>query len=345
MRLRIPKLSRWRVLAALGVLVALVVALCIAAEATMLRMPGRSYPGARPPLTDVQKGLRDELRKDVQKLAGEIGERNIVRYKQLVAAAEYIERSFSSWGYHVGKQTFEVSRRMCENIDVEIPGTTRANEIVIIGGHYDSIMGGPGANDNGTGVSAVLALARLAREDYGAKKPARTIRFVAFANEEPPFFPGKEMGSAVYARRCRERGENIVAMMSIETIGYYSDRMNSQFYPPFFRSHFPPTGDFIAFVGNLSSRELVRRAVWSFRRHEKFPSEGIAMPAMAPGAAWSDHSSFWHQGYRGLMVTDTAPYRYPYYHTKQDTPDKVDYERLARVVDGLRGVVSDFANP
>jgi Zn-dependent M28 family amino/carboxypeptidase len=169
------------------------------------------------------------------------------------------------------------------------------------------------------------------------------VRFVAFVNEEPPFYRSEQMGSRVYARRSRERRDHIVAMLSLETIGYYSDEPGSQLYPFPLRFFYPSTGNFLAFVANLGSRGLLREALASFRRNAQFPSEGVAAPAFIPGVDWSDHWSFWQESYPALMVTDTAPYRYPHYHTLQDTPDKLDYERLARVVMGLHGMLRDLA--
>ncbi len=209
----------------------------------------------------------------------------------------------------------------------------------MIGAHYDSVAGAVGANDNGSGVAATLELARLMKD----AKPSRTVRFVAFVNEEPPFYRSDQMGSGVYARRSRERKDNIVAMLSLETIGYYSDEPGSQRYPFPLNFFYPSTGNFIAFVSNLGSRPLLHASIAAFRRHAGFPSDGVAAPAFIPGIDWSDHRSFWQEGYPALMVTDTAPYRYPHYHTPQDTPDKVDYERLARVITGLHGMLRELA--
>jgi Zn-dependent M28 family amino/carboxypeptidase len=143
------------------------------------------------------------------------------------------------------------------------------------------------------------------------------------------------MGSADYARRSKARGERIAAMFSLETIGYYSDAPQSQHYPFPLSFFYPDRGDFLAFVGNLPSRRLVRETIGAFRLHAHFPSEGVAAPAFIPGVGWSDHLNFWREGWPALMITDTAPFRYPYYHTAHDTPDKIDYQRLARVVIGL----------
>ncbi|WP_428939770.1 M28 family peptidase [Fontivita pretiosa] len=160
---------------------------------------------------------------------------------------------------------------------------------------------------------------------------------------EPPFFQTEAMGSLVYASRCKQRNENVLGMIALETIGFYTDAPNSQQYPPPLAMLYPSTGNFIAFVGNLASLRLVQRCVGSFRAHAQFPSEAGVAPESIPGVGWSDHWSFWQQGYPAIMVTDTAPFRYPHYHQPTDTPDKLDYDRTARVVAGLSCVVSDLA--
>jgi Zn-dependent M28 family amino/carboxypeptidase len=188
-------------------------------------------------------------------------------------------------------------------------------------------------------VAALLVLARLAQQ----QRFARTLRFVAFVNEEPPYFQSAYMGSRVYASESAQRGEQITAMLSLETIGYYSDEKGSQSYPFPLNFVYSSPGNFIGFVGNLASRRLVRRVVAAFREHARFPSEAVAAPSIIPGIGWSDHWSFWQEGYPGVMVTDTAPYRYEQYHTPRDTPEIIDYERTARVVGGLGHVLGDLA--
>ncbi len=306
----------------------------------MVAVPGKPYSGALEPLTADETLLRHNLRGHVTAVASR--EHNIYNSPaDLEAAARYIELTLSGFGYGAETQRYEVNGKEVRNVEAEVAGGARAGEIVIIGAHYDSVVGAVGANDNGSGVAAMLELARLLKD----ANPSRTVRFVAFVNEEPPFYKTGEMGSQAYARRSRERGERVVAMYSLETIGYYSDEPGSQRYPFPLSLFYPSTGNFIAFVANLGSRGLLHETIASFRRHARFPSEGVAAPAFIPGVDWSDHWSFWQEGYPALMVTDTAPYRYPHYHTMQDTPDKVDYERLARVVTGLHGMLRELANP
>lgn len=299
--------------------------------------PGRSYHGALAPLTAEEEALAQRLRRHVERLAGEIGERNLWRYGELQKAARYIETELDQLKLAVGSQEFDVQGRAMRNVEGELRGASRPDQIVVIGAHYDSVTGCPGADDNATGVAAVIELARA------AARPARTLRFVGFVNEEPPFFQTPDMGSLRYARRSRERGERIVAMISVESIGIYTDAANSQQYPFPFNLFYPSTGNFIAFVANVRSRALLHQTMGSFRRHARFPSEGAAAPGWIEGVGWSDHWAFWQQGYPGIMVTDTALFRYPHYHTALDTPDKIDYARMARLVAGLTRVIDDLA--
>lgn len=306
--------------------------------AVMIRMPGRSFHGSLPALTPIEVARRDRMGAGIEHLAGAIGERNVDHPDALVRAADWIKSEFAEAGFAPQEWPYQVGSVTCTNIEVNHPGTT--GDIVLVGAHYDSAQGTPGANDNGSGVVALLA---LARELHG-RTFARSIRFVAFANEEPPHFRTADMGSRVYAHDARTRGDRITAMLSLETMGSYFQEDHTQKYPFPLSLVYPSQGNFIAFVGNVASRELVRRAVGTFRQRGAFPSEGAALPGSIPGVGWSDHESFWHQGYPAVMVTDTAPFRYPHYHLATDTPDKVDYESLSRVVSGLVHVVEDLAN-
>ena len=307
-------------------------------------MPGKNVSTAGP-LSPNEVVLREELRANVQKLAGEIGERNMWHYAQLNAAADFIEDSFSRTGLRTRRDSYEIRGQPCHNIEAEIPGN--GPDIIVIGAHYDSVFGSPGANDNGTGAAAVLALAKrfATRETEQSPPPTpnKTLRFVAFVNEEPPYFLSGEMGSLVYARRCKERGDRISAMISLETIGYFSDAPNSQTYPsPGLGLFYPQVGNFIGFVSNVKSRALLRRVITLFRKNAKIPSEGASLPAFIPGVSWSDQWSFWQHGYPAIMVTDTAPFRYPYYHSSNDTPDKLDYDRFTLVVSGMKKVIQEL---
>lgn len=304
------------------------------------RAQGQAAPHEAP-ATGELAAREARLRRHVQELAGRIGERNLWHFAHLEEAAAYIEAELAAAGCAVTAQEHRVQKKAVRNIVAELPGRDLAAEIVVVGAHYDSVTGSPGANDNASGVAALLELAR----ELCAESPRRTLRLVAFVNEEPPFFKTAEMGSLVYARAARAKGEKIVAMVSLETIGYYSEAGESQEFPfPPLRFFYPTRGNFVAFVGNFASHRLLRRSLAAFRGTGAFPAEGLVAPEWLIGVDWSDQWSFWRSGYPAIMITDTAPFRYPHYHSRADTPDKVDYGALARVTAGLKGMVAGLCN-
>lgn len=285
----------------------------------------------------VDEMRRARLQDHVGKLASEIGERNLYQYEHLQAAADYIESCLGHFGYTVSRQVYEARERQFYNLEVEIPGTEKPDEVVILGAHYDTDRKSPGANDNGSAIAALLELARA----YAGKGFSRTLRIVAFTNEESPFTRTSSMGSRVYARRCRERQENIVAMVCLETIGFSSEEKGSQ-RMSLMGLLLPTRGNFIALVGNSDSKNLLSELDQLFREKSEVPSKALTLPTNFPGAWSSDHWSFWKEDYPAVMVTDTAPLRYRQYHTPEDTPEKVNYEFLTRVVDGLERVVGEL---
>ena len=308
--------------------------------AYMVVVPGKSYSGTTASPSGDELQVAANLRQDVTYLAGTIGERNFDRYKDLQSAEQYIEGSFKSLGYVPREQEFKAEGLSAKNISVEIHGAERPSEIVVVGAHYDSVYGCPGADDNASGVAALLEIARELQ--YSA--PSRTIRLVAWTNEEPPHFQTPTMGSWVDAKRSHQLNEKIVAAISLETLGTYTDAENSQHYPTGFSLFFPSKGNFVGFVGNLSSRPLVRDSIGYFRRVTQFPSEGVAAPGGMTGIGWSDHWSFWQEGYPAIMISDTAIFRNPNYHKLSDTPEKLNYEPMARVVIGLSKLVAYLGN-
>ncbi|MEM9459735.1 MAG: M28 family peptidase [Myxococcota bacterium] len=290
------------------------------------------------PVAPKYRALALSLRRDVVALATEIGGRDIEHREALEQAASYIEQRWRAQGYEVQSQPYTVGAVSVRNLEVERRGTEHPEQIVVVGAHYDSWAANPGANDNGSGVAAMLELSRT----FAEVSCACTLRFVAFVNEEPPYFHTDAMGSLVYARRSKARGEDIIGMLSLETMGYYTSAPDSQHYPPVLALLYPSRGNFVAIVGNARSRPFVHRVVESFERHTSFPVESIAATDAVEGIGWSDHWSFYTQGYPAVMVTDTAPNRYVHYHTMEDTPDKLDYLSMAQVVAALREVVGEL---
>ena len=293
-------------------------------------MTGREEEGAGRTVGDLTP---ERLAGHVETLAGAIGERHVFRPEALRAAAAWIEDEWRRQGYRPARQEYDAYGVRCASIEVARAGAGRAGEILLVGAHYDTVRGSPGANDNGSGVAAMLEISRLVAEQ--AAPPARTLRFVAFVNEEPPFFVTGQQGSMVYAEAARARGDDIRLMASLETMGCFSDEPGSQRYPPLFRYLYPDRGNFLGLVSDLRSRRAMRRLARAFRAGSDFPLEHTATFRWVPGVAWSDHRSFWLQGYPAVMVTDTAFYRYPYYHTARDTPDKLNYPAFARATTGL----------
>jgi len=316
----------------------IIIFLVVALFTYMIYMPGKSFEGELPVLDDVDHATAKRFAVHVTELCRNPAGRNFIEKNGLDAARKYIAGQFESSGYQVKFHEYQINGDTVANIAVELTGTSRPEEIIIVGAHYDAVPGAPGANDNGSGVAAILELADRFRD----KSFQRTVRFVAFVNEEPPNSMTGNMGSFVYAKNAAKEKDNIIAMFSLETIGYFSDETGSQHYPPFFNLFYPNKGNFIAFVSNLGSRGLVSNSIRSFRAHSTFPSEGIAAPAFVPGISWSDHWSFWKHGYPAIMITDTAPYRYPAYHTSEDTPDKVEYEKMVYVVKGVEKMIQEF---
>lgn len=334
-----PRKRRW--FRILGAFLASIALLAIAALATawqlMINMPGVSHRGPLPALTEAQSELATELKSQVIRLASDVGKRSIYHPKELAAAALYLKTELASYGYEVRDHSFPSKGAGTPNLEATLPGSdaTRATEIIVIGAHYDTTQRSPGADDNASGCAGVLALAKR----FAGKPQARTIRFVLFPNEELPTGGTPEMGSWIYAETCKAAGDRIVAMLALEMLGYYSDEPNSQKYPPPLSALYPSTGDFIAFVSRFDDRSLVKRCVGAFREAAAFPSEGAALPSVIRDIGRSDHASFWRMGYPALMVTDTANFRNPNYHKATDTPETLDYERMARVVEGLEAVI------
>jgi len=311
---------------------ALLVVLSILAYRTMIdvkpRMtrtaPGRSTP------SEIE-ALQVRLMAHVKALGETIGERRLGRAPALQAAADYIRNAWTSHGWSVSEERFEVGDQAVANLFVEQKGSSEPEMILVAGAHYDSAPGTPGANDNGTGVALLLEMARALKDE----PLRRTVRYVAFVNEEPPHFFTERMGSRVHARGARRRGENIVAMISLETLGYYTAAAGTQRYPFPFGFFYPRVGNFLAVVGNLRSRGLVVDFLRHFMTASDFPAEGAATFEWVPGINWSDHWSFWKEGYPALMLTDTAPFRYPEYHGSQDLPNRITPAQFARAAHGI----------
>ncbi len=285
--------------------------------------------------------LRQNLIETVRVLSDEIGRRSYLNVPKLNAAADYIEARFRSAGCRVKRQEFTYRSNAYYNIIGEVDGAPegRREAALIIGAHYDTDIATPGADDNASGVAVLLELARLAAES----PPARPVRFAAFTLEEPPAFLTRHMGSYIYARSVRDEGARVLGMISLEMLGFFSAEKGSQMYPSsLFRIFYPNRGNFIAFVGNLSSRSFTRRIKRAFKRVSSVPVESLNAVSFVPGVNFSDHRNFWKFGYPAFMITDTAFYRNPNYHSAGDRPETLDYDRMEEIAKGLFAAIRDI---
>jgi Zn-dependent M28 family amino/carboxypeptidase len=295
-------------------------------------------PRALPAPGVTTSALASRLKHHVRELAGRIGSRHVGRPAALEQARMYVESVLRENGYTVELQSFAAGGGIVSNIEAH--HGSPPERIIVVGAHYDTVPGTPGANDNASGVAALLELARVTRRSAGDTGCV----FVAFVNEEPPWFQTPSMGSVVYATRAKQRRDRIVGMLSLETMGYYSEEPRSQQYPAPFHLFFPRTGNFLAAVSNFRSTPLLREFSRAFRRATPLPLVGSPAPEGIAGVGWSDHWAFWQQGYPALMVTDTAPFRYADYHRVSDTPDKLDYVRLAYAVEGIAAALRTLSS-
>jgi len=280
--------------------------------------------------------VMENLYKHVEYLSVKIGDRHLWKDGSLGKAADYIQSALVACGYDVWRQTYSCYGHSISNLIAEKTGTDK--EVIILGAHYDTVPGSPGADDNASGLGGLLELARLHKESMSKK----TFIFAAFANEEPPCFGSHHMGSMVYAKHLRAQRIEVEVMISLEMIGYFR-RESIQGYPlPFMRLFYPKTADFIGVVGNFSSRKYVSFFKKGIRKHSNVNSSSLTAPEFLGGINLSDNYAFWHHGYRAVMITDTSFFRNQHYHLETDTIDTLNFEKMAEVVRGLHHTLLGF---
>jgi hypothetical protein len=295
---------------------------------------------------DHLNNLVSTLEKDVRVLSEQIGERNMFKSGTMHQSVEWLENRIHQIGFRSEKHIYEIHGGQFDgykavNLIAELTGSNHPDKIVVIGAHYDSVYGSPGANDNASAVAVLLALI-----GYFYEKPqSHTIRFLFFANEEPPFFHTDQMGSFAYASECHQNHEHITAMIALDGLGYFNDQSGSQRYPlPGLGFKYSDKADFIGFVTRLKDKPLLKQVTSAFTTRDLIPIESAALPGFIPGVFWSDHWSFWQHGYPALMVTDTLVFRDPEYHLPGDTPDRLNYKNMARITKGLIDVITELGN-
>ena len=277
------------------------------------------------------------LRAHVETLGTQFVPRDFEHPENLDRVAAYVSAELRTAGAAVEEQPYTVASRTYRNVLARIGPDTA--ERIVIGAHYDAAGNQPGADDNASGVAGLLELSRL----LAAEVPPLRVDLVAYTLEEPPNFAEETMGSAVHASFLAERKTKVRLMISVEMIGAFSEEAGTQSYPLFFGLFYPSTANFVAVVGKWGQGAAVDEVASSLRAASDLPVETLSAPSFVTGVDFSDHRSFWHQGYTAVMVTDTAFFRNPRYHTSEDKPETLDYSRMAEVVKGLNCAVQSVA--
>jgi Zn-dependent M28 family amino/carboxypeptidase len=281
-----------------------------------------------PAKSEISQRLIDHVRY----LSETLGDRSVYRPQALKAAEDYVFRNFQTMGLAVERQSFIYQRQEVANV---IAGRRKPSGYYMLGAHFDTVAGTPGADDNASGIAVLLETARLA----GSHSPPLPWVFVGFTTEEPPAFFTPYMGSRVYARRAREQGHIIKGMLCLEMVGYYSQAPGSQPLPfPLQFMGYPTTGNFIALVADRRSRPLLTALEQALKSGCQLPAASIAVPFggyMLPESRLSDHANFWDQGYPAVMLTDTAFLRNPHYHSPEDIMANLDFDAMVELTLGL----------
>lgn len=281
--------------------------------------------------------MQKNLEGIVYELSEKIGERNLWKYENLKRCADYIKDYLSKAGYEVKTVNYRVYNKECENVYTIKRG--KVEKFIVIGAHYDTVWGSKGADDNASGVAVCLLVSEILRDE----NLNTGLIFAFFPNEEPPFFKTKLMGSFVFANFLKKENYKIEGMICLESVGYFSEEKNSQNYPPFIGLKYPDEGNFIGVVGNIKSKKFVEKIAKGIKIYSKIPVEYLSIhPLFAIGVDFSDNWSFWKKGFKACMVTDTAFYRNPFYHTFEDTYEKLDYKRMEELVRGISGILKNY---
>jgi hypothetical protein len=289
-------------------------------------------------MIDIQE-TAERLKCHVEMLTVTIGERSVYRPENLEKTRRYIEATYQDLGLPVETQTYRYENFEVGNVITQIDLGEKPSTRYLLGAHYDSVDGTVGADDNAASIAVQLETARYLKKMAGSAKSNVSVKVVSFALEEPPTFTTPYMGSKVYARKARKDGEKLDGMVCLEMVGYYCDQPGCQSYPfPLMFMNYPKAGNFIGIVGNTSSRELTRSMERAFRKNPGLPVITLTVPFngwILPPIRLSDHSAFWDEGFKAVMVTDSAFYRNPHYHLPSDTMDKLDFRRMAELVKSL----------
>ncbi len=287
---------------------------------------------------------RDKIIKNcrhiVKALSRYIGERSLAQYDNLIRTQQFIHTAFMLHGSRPWEESFSVNGRQVANVIVEIPGSRYPDNILVVGAHYDTIEGSAGANDNASGIAALLEIHRIMVRET----PARTVRLAAFVLEEPPFYGTESMGSYINASRSHRRGDRIDLMISLDMLGF-GGRFVRQTYPvERMKGHYPVYGNFLACTALPTDAHFAFLARKHFNRHSYSRMREIIAPASVNGIVNSDHFSYHRHGYPAILFTDTGYFRNGHYHTEKDTHETVNYRFLGNNVYAIAKTVRDLGN-
>jgi Zn-dependent M28 family amino/carboxypeptidase len=289
-------------------------------------------------MIDIQ-ATKKRLQDHVKMLTVTIGERSIFLPENLEKTRTYIEKFYQNIGVTVHCEPYVYRNFKVSNVVAKISFCENPTKYYLVGAHYDSVAGTVGADDNASAIAVQLETARHLRMLKDHLELNLAVKFVSFPLEEPPTFGTRHMGSSVYAHNAWKSKEQIDGMICLEMVGYTCHDEGCQDYPfPLMFFDYPKRGDFIGIVGNFKSRKFTNDLFETFRRNPDLPVVKLTVPAggfILPSVRLSDHSSFWHRGYKAVMVTDTAFYRNPHYHRISDTMENLDYDFMAELVESL----------
>ncbi|MBI5363396.1 MAG: M28 family peptidase [Planctomycetes bacterium] len=303
-------------------------------------VPGTKTVGALPALDSEEEDLKGELQQHVVGLARDIGARSNSDPSRIASAIGHVEDALRRTGLQITREPIQAAGKSGMNLIADLRGSSKPNEIVLVGAHLDSPRGSPGADCDASGVAVAIELAQR----LSSASSERTLRFAFFSLSEAPFAGTDGQGAFQHAKKCAEKQEKIVAALMLEGLGSFSDQPGSQSAPFPFSFSFPDKGDFVAFVSDVYSRDLLRRSIAEFRVRARMPSEGCAVPGVYPGFSGTDAAAFSRGGFPAVLVTDTGSLRYSEYGKPSDTHDRLDYARMARVAAGLQSLVASLAS-
>ncbi len=273
--------------------------------------------------------IHQNLRRHVYHLSETIGERHIWKDGSLAKAAEYIDSVFRGNNMAVDKQMLSCYGKSVSNLIVKKQGQNP--DLIVLGAHYDTVPGSPGADDNASAVAVMLEVARLC-QDIQTKS---TITFAALVNEESPCYGTENMGSMVYAESLKKSNAPVKLMICLESVGYFPNNENQKYPFPGMGLFYPRTADFLGIVGNLISIRYVTALARAIRKNADIKVRTLVAPEYVAGINRSDHFAFWHYGYKAVMITDTAFFRNKNYHRETDTIDTLDFYSMTQIVKGL----------